>query len=280
MSSIKIYGYVYLYHCCVNRKHYVGQSTVSVGDRRYLHQWDSKQKKPKSALGAAIKKHGLESFQVSTIFIMLETESQSSDQLCLDQVEIELIQTFNSRTESDGGWGYNVRGGGNSKGKHSVETIEKIRRKNGARLAEYGKSYRGVPRTQETKDRIRQALLGKPSPLRGKPKSPEEAQRLRVLCLKNSLMMKGKPGHSKGKPSPLKGRPAHPNCLAAILRHAASRKGKPGFMLGKKRSLEAIMKTSMKLRGRKNPPRTQEAIRKNKETCLKKREAKLALVVL
>lgn len=105
---------------------------------------------------SAIKKYGWENF---THEIVAEGLSKQD----AEAKEIELIATYNSNCRE---CGYNIENGGNSIGKHSVETRRKI-----------SQQLRGHKVSAETRAKIRAANLGK----KGRPLTIEHRERLRQV---------------------------------------------------------------------------------------------------
>ena len=115
----------------------------------------------------AIDKYGWDSITSEVLF-----DNLSEQEAC--QKEIDLIKHYKS---TDNEFGYNVSNGGNVAGKHSDETIQKIREsKIGAKNPMYGKASnekqlaalakmrmhnKGKPLSEETKQKLSIALKGR-----------------------------------------------------------------------------------------------------------------------
>lgn len=130
-SSTKFYGIIYLILNKINGKYYVGQTVQGQEVRWQKHLSDSIHRSL-SLFGRAIQKYGPENFRVETL-------CECPDQESLDSSEVFFIQFLGSWKRS---FGYNIDKGGKGKGRILVE---------------------------ETKEKIRKGLLGKPhSPERNK----------------------------------------------------------------------------------------------------------------
>ena len=92
-------------------KAYVGQTTRTLDKRRIQHSTDKKCR----ALASAIGKYGVAAFR-------WEVLARCGNQAALDATEAALIVALNTATPH----GYNIREGGNGKGKHSPETRAKM----------------------------------------------------------------------------------------------------------------------------------------------------------
>jgi group I intron endonuclease len=148
-------GWIYQIKNILNDKVYVGQTTQHNVAIRWMEHIKSINSGRDSHLIRAFKKHGLENFAFSVIS---DTPNEQ-----LDKAEIDEMSHKNSLSPN----GYNIREGG-SGGKHSQESIDKIR------ASHTGKNHTdetkeklrrintGKKRTPESIERTRQALLGKP----------------------------------------------------------------------------------------------------------------------
>lgn len=131
---------VYCYHCIPTGKKYVG-ITVNEAARKRTHRSHALSNQyPTNKFHSAIRKYGWESFTYGVIEYCPESE--------LDKKERYYIKQYNTLSE-----GYN----GNSGGKHfthSEETKQRISDTHRGRTSK--RVY-----TQEARDRIRQAQLGR-----------------------------------------------------------------------------------------------------------------------
>jgi group I intron endonuclease len=149
------YGRVYIVTNQVNGKQYVGQTTVALTRRWAIHLSSARSLRNSCrALGNAIRKYGPDNFT------MVEVDSASSKEE-LDAKELQWVGRCNSISPN----GYNLTEGGGSVGRPSEETIEKRRR-----------SLQGHPTPQITRDRIRNAQVGRMF-------TPEHREKLRQAKL-------------------------------------------------------------------------------------------------
>lgn len=147
-------GEIYLINCNINNKKYIGQAVCLIKERQHGAEgrWkkhvfeaigNSRDRCP--ALNAAIRKYGEINFTVKTILIC--------DISKLNYYEAKYIRQYQTICPL----GYNIRHGGGSKGRHSHETIEKIRMaKSGVNNHMYGKHH-----SIESKEKISKANTGK-----------------------------------------------------------------------------------------------------------------------
>lgn len=157
-------GWIYQIKNIVNDKVYIGQTSQHNVAARWMNHIKSINSGMDSYLIRAFKCHGLENFAFSVIAEVPDDH--------LDEAEIDAISNNKSLSPN----GYNIREGG-SRGKHSQESIEKIRE------SHIGKTHTdetkeklrhlnlGKKHTQESKDKTRQAMSGKPKPLEAIEKS-------------------------------------------------------------------------------------------------------------
>ena len=140
-------GWIYQIKNLVNNKIYIGQTTQHNVATRWAEHIKSITSDKDSYLIRAFRYHGLENFIFNVIIEI------SDDQL--DKAETEEILKKNSLSPN----GYNIREGG-SRGKHSQESIDKIR-----------ESHIGKTHTDETKEKLRQLNLGKKKTIETKEKN-------------------------------------------------------------------------------------------------------------
>lgn len=113
-NSEKHYGVIYCLINKLNNKMYVGQ-TVNLKER--FDKYKRLNCKNQTKLYNALVKHGLDNF----VILILDTASDRDE---LNQLEILYISIHNSIK-----YGYNLKSGGSSGGKHSDETKETIKKK-------------------------------------------------------------------------------------------------------------------------------------------------------
>jgi group I intron endonuclease len=142
-------GWIYQIKNIINDKVYIGQTTQHNVATRWGEHIKSINSDVDSYLIRAFKLHGIENFVFSVL------SEIPNDQL--DNAEIDAISNKNSLSPN----GYNIREGG-SRGKHSQESIDKIR-----------ESHIGKKHTDETKEKLRQLNIGK----KHTPESIEKTRR-------------------------------------------------------------------------------------------------------
>lgn len=159
--------YLYKITNLMNNKIYIGQ-TVAPSARWRDHR-TAAIKYPRQVISKAINKYGEDSFVFE---IIAECRGQDN----ADQLEIELIQQYNSHFS--GGKGYNVNLGGET-----------------------------APKSEETKEKIRQALLGKKHTEERRRNISEAHKGQKAWNAGSEGVMKpNQTSFQKGKPSPNKGR--------------------------------------------------------------------------
>lgn len=131
----KIHGYVYLITNLINNKQYVGQTVQTIEERFDNHRTAAKYKK--TYIERTINKHGIDNFIVQELGI-------AYDQKQLDFIEGMYMSWFNTLAPN----GYNIQKIINGRGKHSEETIEKMKKSANKphrlkQLSENGKERRG-----------------------------------------------------------------------------------------------------------------------------------------
>ena len=165
-------GYIYILTSPIG-KSYIGQTTRPIEKRFKAHQLKSSKC---LAIYNAIKKYGWENFEKDWY------ECPDED---LNFDEDLLVTEMRTLTP----YGYNIREGGGSHGKHSEETKQKCREtKMGEKNPNYGKSM-----SEEQKQKISEALWGEKNHNYGKPMSIEIKQKL-------SEALRGEKNPNYGKP--------------------------------------------------------------------------------
>ena len=137
-------GYIYKITCLANGKMYIGQTIKPIEKRFRGHLRDAKNGSG-YYLHSAIRKYGPENFTVEEVSSYM-AETKKELKILLDETEKKYIQEFNSFKN-----GYNLTLGGEGGLGRSVseETKEKIRK------AHLGK--RGYKHSEETKRKISEA---------------------------------------------------------------------------------------------------------------------------
>src|SRR5258708_1318781 len=131
-----IYGYVYLITNTINGKVYVGQTTATLATRWRQHKWEGKQQDASMLISRAIRKYGIEAFNIQEI-------NKAYSQNELDALEIEAIRQYDSTNRNKG---YNVLIGGRTL------SVEERKLK--------GAKRRGIPRSEEVRKKISEGHIG------------------------------------------------------------------------------------------------------------------------
>ena len=136
---------------------YVGFTSGTIEERWKEHCWDAKRMTP-FVLHNAIRKYGVESFSVETIYT-----SEDLDHT-LNVMENRFITEHNTFIHSDGG-GYNMTMGGEGSfgRKNSTETRRKM-----------SEAQKGKPKSDETRRKMSEALKGR----KGKSRSDETRRKM------------------------------------------------------------------------------------------------------
>ena len=162
--------YTVYMHVCPNGKRYIGV-TCRKPDKRWNN---GKGYIDQQLFYRAIKKYGWENIEHIILYESLTQEEAFSK-------EVELIAKYKSNNTR---YGYNVDNGGNSAGKLSEKTKEKIRQAHlGKKLSEehrqkISNSNKGKRLSKEVKEKIRLANLGNPSPMKGKRHTEETKRKM------------------------------------------------------------------------------------------------------
>jgi hypothetical protein len=103
-----MYGIVYLATNTINKKVYIGQTTMTLNQRISCHRINKRCR----LFHRAIQKYGMDVFQWTTLAECVSKEE-------LDQKEMYWIEKLNANNPV---FGYNLKSGGAGNGKHSEET--------------------------------------------------------------------------------------------------------------------------------------------------------------
>lgn len=152
IGNLEVYGVIYKIQNKVNKKIYIGQTTMGF-DKRYNN--NLLKNSSNKYLKSEIRKYGIENFSVCKIFDIAFSKTE------LDIKEIAYIKCFNSTNEL---FGYNFMSGG-SHGKHREKTKKII-----------SKLYKGKGNP----------MYGK-NPLAGKTK-----EEIEIISMKKRISQKGK----------------------------------------------------------------------------------------
>jgi group I intron endonuclease len=128
---------VYKITCRLEDKVYIGVTSQGVQRRFKQHMTDAFRNR-NTAIGDAVRLHGIQNFNVETLWA-----GDSREEAYV--AEIRFISELNCLVPN----GYNISAGGRGGKRAYVKKTVK-------------KSLKGVPRSQETRDKIRLAKLGKP----------------------------------------------------------------------------------------------------------------------
>lgn len=151
------YGEVYCLTCSVSGKKYIGQTTQT-SERRWKQHRNERNRKA-THINRALVLHGVETFTMT----VLDT---AEDQTELDLKEVLWIRQEGTLSPN----GYNLNEGGLGGGKRSPETRAKMSESQRKRVyspeerARKAVTSTGRKHTDETKEKCRQARLGKLTP--------------------------------------------------------------------------------------------------------------------
>lgn len=134
-------------HIFPNGKVYIGITKMPIA-KRFLNGNGYRNNK---YMENAIKKYGWENVRHEILYEGLTKEEA-------EQKEIKLISEYKSNQKD---FGYNIENGGNSTGKLSEETKLKLSLLNKGKLLGNKNGMFGKHHTEETKEKIRQALKGR-----------------------------------------------------------------------------------------------------------------------
>ena len=156
-----------------NGKSYVGQTGMSLRKRFYKHTHDAKNASD-SLFHRAIRKHGMESFDVQTVSTAVN-QSQLNN---LEKVWVILLQSDNPL------YGYNLTAGGEG-GAATPEIRQKMRDKKLndpaaiERMKMLGQRNIGRKASSETRKLLSIATSGESNPFFGRKHTPETKEKIR-----------------------------------------------------------------------------------------------------
>jgi len=239
---MNICNIIYILKNNANTKVYIGQTWQSIKDRWYGGYTGC------THLQRAIDLYGKNNFYYE--FIMLCGTQETANYW-----EDYFIDKYKSDNPE---FGYNLRKGG-SRGKHSLETIEKIKESNkksahwlgitGENNPNFGKkrteeqkknisdAHKGYICTEEQKKKISDAVKGENHPFYGKHHTDETKEKISKT---------------------LSGRPAPPKSEETRKKMSVANMGENNPMYGIKQSPETIEKRVLKLRGQKRSDEVRE----------------------
>jgi group I intron endonuclease len=161
-----------------NGKNYVGQTSMSLRKRLYKHSYDAK-KGSSSLFHRAVRKHGLDSFEVQAVFETGNRESINN----AEKVWIILLQADNSK------FGYNLTAGGEG-GQPTPEIREKMSQKKLGnaveieRVRQMGFASRGRRSSKELKAHLSKVHSGENNAFFGRRHSEESKLKMRLARAK------------------------------------------------------------------------------------------------
>lgn len=171
-------GYIYKIINKIDGKCYIGQTMISLEERWRQHKSESSNCR---YLKRAFNKYGIENFEMKLICICFDED--------LNKFEHQYIIFCNSLVPN----GYNLRQGGNNAKLHPL-TKQKIGETlregySSGRLVNKGKGAKGKKHTEETKQKISKALMGRKieNPVYGKVCSEEYKEKLRNLAKQRTI---------------------------------------------------------------------------------------------
>lgn len=160
-----MFGVIYCITCIVNQKQYIGQTTLSPPEQRWLHHLGlARRSNTRQFIHRAIRKYGATSF-IFEVLAYAQTREE------LDSLERQYIQTHNTLSPN----GYNVAAGGQgASGTFSEERRRKI-----------GEKSRGRLHSKETRSKMSNSHLGHTVTEKQKQQT-RKANAHRVQCLETA----------------------------------------------------------------------------------------------
>lgn len=228
------YGEVYVLTCTTNGKQYVGQTTHGAA-KRWEQHCDTAKRGGGYFIGKAIRKYGSGNFTLK----VLGTADTQED---LDSREVHWIQELNVLAPN----GYNLQEGGNG-GRPCEETRQ--------RQSVAQKSRQ--PPSLETREKMRQSMLGTTHSLESREKSRQAKLGTRHTDEAKQRMSLAK----KGKPMPLECRAAARIANLGRVKSSEELETLRRANTGRKMSPEAVEKSRQANLGRKRSPEAVEATR-------------------
>lgn len=145
-------GYIYKFENKINGKIYIGK-TKNIKERIYQHKHVTKNKNTK--FGNAIRKYGIDTFDLN---ILVTINSRSSLDIILSCLEKYFIKRYNSFNK---GYNCTLGGEGTINFKHSEETKNKLRNRivSEETRKKIGNAHRGKPCCRKLTDRWRNSVI-------------------------------------------------------------------------------------------------------------------------
>lgn len=147
-------GYIYKFENKINGKIYIGK-TKNIKERIYQHKHVTKNKNTK--FGNAIRKYGIDTFDLN-ILVTINSRSSSSLDIILSCLEKYFIKRYNSFNK---GCNCTLGGEGTINFKHSEETKNKLRNRivSEETRKKIGNAHRGKPCCRKLTDRWRNSVI-------------------------------------------------------------------------------------------------------------------------
>lgn len=171
-------GIIYKY-TAPNGKIYIGQT---LNEERRRKEFFTQKKYSGFKFNNAIKKYKPENFEYEVLY-KKEYNNQEEAFIDLNEQEIKYIKQYNSIEN-----GYNISTGGMSINHvmNNEETKQRMINSLKEHYKTHGAAFQGKKHTEETKEKLRQIALGRPSAMKGKKYTEEEKSKFKITIGHNN----------------------------------------------------------------------------------------------